>query len=159
MERSVLIFPLDGSLKITSYGAFLFLKKLAYVWKRRKGRGDEEKEGGGEWRVALVSFFGHKALPSDTCHWLGTGSLSAWQEVKASGQKLKGWVYANTHSQRKRVPLVSVWRPDKNGTCFPHRHPFRGKQAQDASPHMNVLIGYLESETTAAFGVWIFVRN
>lgn len=33
----------------------------------------------------------------------------------------KGRVYANRRGQRKWVPL----RPDENGTCFPHRQPFK----------------------------------
>lgn len=88
-------------------------------------------QGGGgqtEGESGLSVFFSHKALPSDTCHWVGMNPLSAWQEVGASKQELKGRVYANGHSQRKWVPLVSVRRPDENGTCFPHRQPFRGQQ-------------------------------
>lgn len=110
---------------------FLISEKLAEAWKvkRREAQGRQDsrewrkgQEEGGQ-RVALVSFFGHKALPSDTCHWLGINSLSVWQEVKASKQKLKGWVYTRggeKNSQRKWVLTLSVWRPDENGTCFPH---------------------------------------
>ena len=130
-------------------GVLSLSEKLADAWKvkrkeghiRRDQRGEDEEEGGQRQRVALVSFFGHKALPSDTCHWVGTNSLSAWQEVKASKQELKGGVYANTNSQRKWVPLVSVCRPDENGTCFSHRHPFRGQQSHKVfiwSPSLDI---------------------
>lgn len=95
-----------------------------------KGWADEMRiwTRGSEGERGLSVLLGHKALPSDTCHWVGMDSLSAWQEVQASEQELKGRVYANSSGQRKWVPLMSVWRPDENGTCIPDRRPFRGQQ-------------------------------
>lgn len=95
--------------------------------RRRRGEGvpgDGEREG----ERGLSVFFKRKALPSDTCHRVGMNPLSVWQEVRASRQELKGRVYANSSSQRKWVPSVCAWGPNENGTCFPHRQPFRGQR-------------------------------
>lgn len=66
--------------------------------KMRRGR-PEDRDG----ETGLSVFSGHKALPSDTCHWAGMESLSAWQEVGAHKHEHKNGVHANTNGQRKWV--------------------------------------------------------
>ena len=94
-------------------GLVLFLKLRLFLLTPPTAGGG----GGGGWgwvretarERGLSVFFKCKALPSDTCHRVGTNPLSVWQEVGASRQELKGRVYANSCSQRKWVASVSAW--------------------------------------------------
>lgn len=109
-------------------------KKACFFCRFKAARGAEwyyREEGGGEGegrQSGLSVFF----LPgTGLCHLT---PATEWAAIPCPlGRKLappphrnsKGRVYANSRGQRKWVPSVSARRPDENGTCFPHRRPFK----------------------------------